>query len=148
MALAIDGYLLFFKKESSQSLANSTSSSAQAETSDNQTASSNSTVSQSSSVGNGSGYKDGTYTGEVGTMKWGDVQVKVTINNNKITQVQTIQYPTDNPHDQEINSNVLPTYENEAVTSNSAKIQSVSGATETWKGFKESLQSALNKAES
>ncbi|WP_338391044.1 FMN-binding protein, partial [Oenococcus oeni] len=65
-----------------------------------------------------------------------------------ITKVQTIKYPTDNPHDQQVNSSVLPTYEDEAVKNDSSKIQSFSGATETWKGFTKSLQSALNKAES
>ncbi|UCU86320.1 FMN-binding protein [Oenococcus oeni] len=145
LAIAIDGYLLFFKKSSAENIAIDSSVNSQS----NSNASESSSASSSSSSSSvDSGYQNGTYTGKSASMRWGNVQVKVTISNGEITKVQTIKYPTDNPHDQQVNSSVLPTYEDEAVKNDSSKIQSFSGATETWKGFTKSLQSALNKAES
>ena len=145
LAIAIDGYLLFFKKGDAENVATDSNVNSQSGSSTSQTSSISNSSSSSSS---GSGYQDGIYTGKSASMRWGNVQVKVTISNGKITKVQTIKYPTDNPHDQQVNSSVLPTYEDEAVKNDSSKIQSFSGATETWKGFTKSLQSALNKAES
>lgn len=88
----------------------------------------------------------GTFTGSAAETRYGPVQVKVTVTNGKITSVQAIEYPTDRPRDVEINSYAVPVLDKEAVAANSAKIDSVSGATYTSTGFKTSLQSALNQA--
>ncbi|VDK13592.1 hypothetical protein OAL24_00397 [Oenococcus sicerae] len=134
IAVFIDGYLLFFKKNTAASLINASTSTTAASSQPS------SASSQSSS------YTNGSYTGNSVSMRWGNVQVKITITGGKITKVQTIDYPQDNNHDQQVNSMALPTYESESVKNNSSNIQAVSGATETWKAFKSSLQSALNQA--
>jgi uncharacterized protein with FMN-binding domain len=45
-----------------------------------------------------------------------------------------------------INSMAVPVYNEEAVRSQSAGIDVVSGATVTWQGYTESLQSAIDQA--
>ncbi|MFF4303480.1 FMN-binding protein [Streptomyces sp. NPDC001601] len=87
-----------------------------------------------------------TVTGDTVQTRWGPVQVKVTIKNGKITDVTAVQYPSDNPRDQEINQYALPQLRTEALAAQSASIDTVSGATYTSQGYQQSLQSALDSA--
>ncbi|WP_316774729.1 FMN-binding protein [Streptomyces sasae] len=87
-----------------------------------------------------------TVTGDTVQTRWGPVQVRVTIKNGKITDVTAVQYPQDNPRDQQINSYALPQLRSEALAAQSAKIDTVSGATYTSGGYQQSLQSALDSA--
>ncbi|WP_427923589.1 FMN-binding protein [Streptomyces sp. cg40] len=87
-----------------------------------------------------------TVTGDTVQTRWGPVQVKITVTNGKITDVTAVQSPSDNPRDQEINSYALPQLKSEALAAQSAKIDTVSGATYTSDGYRQSLQSALDSA--
>ena len=87
-----------------------------------------------------------TVTGDTIQTRWGPVQVKITIKSGKLTEVTAVQYPTDNPRDQEINSFALPRLRSEALQAQSANIDTVSGATYTSDGYRQSLQSALDSA--
>ncbi|MFE4630898.1 FMN-binding protein [Streptomyces mirabilis] len=87
-----------------------------------------------------------TVTGDTIQTRWGPVQVRVTLKNGKITDVTAVSYPTDNPRDQEINSYAIPQLRREALAAQSAQIDSVSGASYTSDGYKQSLQSALDSA--
>ncbi|WP_406433760.1 FMN-binding protein [Streptomyces sp. NBC_00631] len=87
-----------------------------------------------------------TVTGDTVQTRWGPVQVKVTIKNGKITDVTAVQYPTENPRDQQINSYAIPQLRSEALAAQSASIDTVSGATYTSEGYQQSLQSALDSA--
>jgi len=87
-----------------------------------------------------------TVTGETAQTRWGPVQVKITVKNGKITDVTAVQSPSDNPRDQEINSYALPQLKSEALAAQSASIDTVSGATYTSDGYRQSLQSALDSA--
>ncbi|MGW3107321.1 FMN-binding protein, partial [Streptomyces sp. NPDC001100] len=87
-----------------------------------------------------------TVTGDTVQTRWGPVQVKITVKNGKITDVTAVQYPSDNPRDQEINSYALPQLKSEALAAQSASIDTVSGATYTSDGYRQSLQSALDSA--
>jgi len=87
-----------------------------------------------------------TVTGDTIQTRWGPVQVKITIKSGKLTEVTAVQYPTDNPRDQEINSFALPRLRSEALQAQSADIDTVSGATYTSDGYRQSLQSALDSA--
>ncbi|MEU2622723.1 FMN-binding protein [Streptomyces sp. NPDC007157] len=87
-----------------------------------------------------------TVTGDTVQTRWGPVQVKVTIKSGKITDVTAVQYPTENPRDQQINSYAIPQLRRETLTAQSAQIDTVSGATYTSTGYKQSLQSALDSA--
>ena len=87
-----------------------------------------------------------TVTGETAQTRWGPVQVKITVKDGKITDVTAVQSPSDNPRDQEINSYALPELRREVLATQSAKIDTVSGATYTSDGYRQSLQSALDSA--
>jgi uncharacterized protein with FMN-binding domain len=87
-----------------------------------------------------------TVTGDTIQTRWGPVQVKITVKSGKLTEVTAMQYPTDNPRDQEINSFALPRLRSEALQAQSADIDTVSGATYTSDGYRQSLQSALDSA--
>lgn len=108
--------------------------------------------SSSSSAGasGGSGSVTGTksVTGDTVQTRWGPVQVRITVKNGKLTDVTAVNSPTDNPRDQEINSFALPRLRSEALQAQSANIDTVSGATYTSEGYRQSLQSALDSARS
>ena len=110
--------------------------------------SSSSSGSSSSSAGTSGGSTSGTktVTGDTIQTRWGPVQVKITLKSGKLTEVTAVQYPTDNPRDQEINSFALPRLRSEALQAQSASIDTVSGATYTSQGYQQSLQSALDSA--
>jgi uncharacterized protein with FMN-binding domain len=104
-----------------------------------------------SASGSGSGSGSGSsgtksVDGETVQTRWGPVQVRITLKNGKLTDVTAVTYPTDNPRDQEINSYALPRLRSEALTAQSSSIDTVSGATYTSDGYRQSLQSALDSA--
>ncbi|GIF23385.1 uncharacterized protein with FMN-binding domain [Actinoplanes tereljensis] len=107
-------------------------------------ASTSPSASASSSSGGSSGTK--TYTGSAASTRWGDVQVSITVTDGKITDVQVPVYPSENGRDQEINAYALPMLVQETLDAQSAKIDTVSGATVTSDGYLQSLQSALDAA--
>ena len=78
--------------------------------------------------------------------RYGPVQVQITITNGRITRADAIDYPQSSGRDQEINSQAIPQLDDEAVQAQSANIDTVSGATFTSDGYRQSLQSALDAA--
>lgn len=93
-----------------------------------------------------SGSTTKTLTGSSVDTRWGPVQVRITLTNGRITAANAIVYPQNNGRDQEINSTAIPTLNAEAVSTGSAQIDMVSGATYTSEGYLSSLQSALDQA--
>ena len=89
---------------------------------------------------------DGTYTGDAVETRWGTVQVEITVENGKITSADAVQFPSENPKDQQINAYAVPALNAEVVQAQSASIDAVSGATVTSDGYIESLQSAIDAA--
>ena len=77
--------------------------------------------------------------------RWGPVQVEVTVAGGKITDVQPLEVPYDNGRSQEINNYAVPILRQEIIDAQSAQIDTVSGATYTSGGYRDSLQSALDK---
>ncbi|QJT05910.1 FMN-binding protein [Streptomyces asoensis] len=109
--------------------------------------------SSASSGATGSGGSSGsaatgtrTLTGDSVQTRWGPVQVRVTLKDGKLTDVTAVTYPQENPRDQQINAYAIPQLTREALTAQSADIDTVSGATYTSDGYRESLQSALDSA--
>ena len=98
-----------------------------------------------SSTKEGVAYKDGTYTGAVTKTTKGDFQVSVVVQGGKIANVNVLLQP-DEEFSRSINKTALPKYIEEAIEAQSSDIALFSGASETFKGFKGSLQDALNKA--
>ncbi|EST21557.1 FMN-binding protein [Streptomyces roseochromogenus] len=109
---------------------------------------SSSSAPSSGSSGSASGSKgvSKSVTGDTVQTRWGPVQVRVTIKSGRLTDVTAVQYPQDNPRDQEINSYALPQLRREALAAQSADVDMVSGATYTSTGYRQSLQSALDSA--
>ena len=80
------------------------------------------------------------------TTRFGDVQVRISVENGKITDSQVTQVPWKDHKDQEINSYAVPILNREAVDQQGADIDMVSGATYTSQGYIGSLQSAIDQA--
>ncbi|WP_433430273.1 FMN-binding protein [Nonomuraea sp. CA-141351] len=87
-----------------------------------------------------------TVDGDVADTRWGPVQVRIALTGGKITDVQVLQAPDGNRRDIEINNRALPILQQEALSAQSAQIDSVSGATYTSDGYTRSLQSAIDRA--
>jgi uncharacterized protein with FMN-binding domain len=90
-------------------------------------------------------YTDGTYTGSRVSALYGVVQVQAIIKGGRLTDVQVLSHPTGR-HSDELNADATPLLVQEAVSTQSAKVQVVSGATLTSRAFMESLQVALDQA--
>ena len=88
----------------------------------------------------------GQLTGQAVQIPFGTVQVQVTMANGVITDVQAIQLPNDRGHSAEVSAYAGPMLRSEALAAQSAKIDSISGATYTSSGYQQSLQSALDQA--
>jgi uncharacterized protein with FMN-binding domain len=87
-----------------------------------------------------------TVTGSAASTRYGPVEVQVTVTNGKITDVEAVEYPTASARDRSINARAIPELNSETQTAQSAKIDLVSGATYTSRGYITSLQSALDQA--
>jgi len=97
-------------------------------------------------AGGTSGYADGTFTGQDVSMRYGDVQVQVTISGGAVTDVTALQLPNGDGHSSRISSIVEPMLRSEALQAQTASIDLISGATYTSGAYKQSLQSALDTA--
>ena len=87
-----------------------------------------------------------TYLGSSITTRYGVVQVKITVRDKRITDVSFAQLTAFDGRSQQINSNAAPQLLQETLSAQSARIDTVSGASYTSDGYKQSLQSALDKA--
>lgn len=96
----------------------------------------------------GTGLADGTYTGTSSQTRYGPVQVQLTVAGGRIIDVRAIDYPDGNGRDRQINGAAIPRLVSETLQSQSAQIQMVSGATYTSDGYRSSLQSAIDQAQS
>jgi uncharacterized protein with FMN-binding domain len=88
---------------------------------------------------------NGTYTGAAVDEQFGTIQVQATISNGKLTAVTVVQMPT-RGRSGFISSQAAPILAGEAISAQSANIDSVSGATYTSQAYAQSLQSALDQA--
>ena len=89
---------------------------------------------------------DGIYDGDAFTNRWGIVQLAVTYQGGQIVDVAVLQYPDSDRKSVSINQRALPSLEAAVLVAQSADISSVTGATITWRSYRESLQSALDAA--
>lgn len=85
-------------------------------------------------------YQDGVYVG-MGSNRRGSMEVTVTIQNDKITDVEISNYGMHYP---EYYTDGLP---DEVVQNQSEQVQNVSGATYSTEAFKDAVQEALNQAQ-
>lgn len=87
-----------------------------------------------------------TVEGDAISTRYGDVQVRVVVAGGRLVDVQAEQLPSDRSRSQAISSDAGPQLRNEALRAQSARINTVSGATYTSDGYAQSLQSALDRA--
>jgi hypothetical protein len=78
--------------------------------------------------------------------RYGPVQVQLHVRGGRIVSATAIDYPQGSGRDREINSFAIPILQKETVDAQSARIDTVSGATFTSDGYRTSLQSALDAA--
>jgi uncharacterized protein with FMN-binding domain len=83
--------------------------------------------------------------GDVISTQFGDIQVRLVETGGQIVDVQALQLPSDRRRSREISQYSEPVLHDEALQAQSAKIDSVSGATYTSEAYRESLQSALDR---
>ncbi|MEU7210675.1 FMN-binding protein [Streptomyces sp. NPDC044989] len=95
--------------------------------------------------GAGAGQGTQVLTGDAAQTQYGPVQVRVTVSGGKITGVETLQAPKGGRSDQ-VTADAVPKLDRAAVAAGNADIDAVSGATYTSAGYKQSLQSALDRA--
>jgi uncharacterized protein with FMN-binding domain len=98
------------------------------------------------SHGKSAGPKTRTVSGDTIQTRFGPVQIQLTLTDGKITKVTALQLPSDRQRDVEIDNFAVPQLTQETLSAQSARIDSVSGATYTSDGYIRSLQSALDKA--
>lgn len=91
-------------------------------------------------------YKDGTYTGDTENAFYGNVQISATIQNGKITAVNFLQAPDENPNSVYVNKQADPYLKQEAIQAQSSNVSIITGATFTSQAFIRSLASALSQA--
>ena len=87
----------------------------------------------------------GTFLGAVVDDPYGQVQVKITLAAGKITDVTAVQLPSGG-RSGFISQTVAPILRGEAISTQGASIDTVSGATYTSQAYAQSLQSALDSS--
>jgi uncharacterized protein with FMN-binding domain len=78
--------------------------------------------------------------------RYGPVQVQVRVRGGRIVSAKAIDYPQGSGTDRQINSYAVPLLQRETLAAQSARIDTVSGATFTSDGYRRSLQAALDAA--
>jgi uncharacterized protein with FMN-binding domain len=90
------------------------------------------------------GATDGSFTGDPINMRYGTVQVKITVQNGKITDAQAVKAPTGS--NDRYTQMAVPRLREQTIAAQSANIQGVSGASFTSYAWYQSLVSAIAKA--
>ena len=91
-----------------------------------------------------SGATDGSFTGDAISMRYGIVQVKITVQNGKIVDAQAVKAPTGS--NDRYTQFAVPRLRQQTIAAQSSNIQGVSGASFTSYGWYKSLVSAIAKA--
>ena len=86
------------------------------------------------------------FTGSLATDQYGQLQVKLTIRNGRITSVGFSTFIANDGHSVQIDTTAAPVLIRETIAAQSAHIQGVSGATYTSDAYQQSLQAAIDKA--
>jgi uncharacterized protein with FMN-binding domain len=97
-------------------------------------------------TGGSGGGAAGSFTGQLVDYAYGDIQVAVTIKDNRVADVSVVENEATDPRSQMIDSEAVPILQREALSAQGVNIDVVSGATFTSDAFAQALQSALQKA--
>ena len=88
---------------------------------------------------------DGSVVGASIPTEFGEFQVEVIVEDGAMVDIITISEPGDRKSRQ-INDYVLPLYEEDVISTQSADIDAISGATVTWGAYTASVRSAMDEA--
>ena len=91
-----------------------------------------------------SGATDGSFTGDPISIRYGTVQVKITVQGGKIVDAQAVKAPTGS--NDRYTQMAVPRLREQTIAAQNANIQGVSGASFTSYGWYKSLVSAIAKA--
>ena len=92
------------------------------------------------------GAPGGSFTGSSVGTQYGSVQVQVVVANGKITDVKALHLTDDGGRSIQISNSAAPILRSEVLSSQSARVSTVGGATYTSDAYLTSLQSALDQA--
>ena len=87
----------------------------------------------------------GTATGDAVFVRYGNVQLTVTVKDGVITDIAEEQMPNQDGRSMMISQQAGPMLKSQALKAQSANINGISGATYTSVGYQKSLQSALDQ---
>lgn len=91
-------------------------------------------------------YKDGTYIGDTVDAFYGNVQVSISVSGGRLSSISFLDYPQDRSTSLQKSNFAMPILKSEAIKSQNANVNTVSGVTYTSEAFIESLSSALKQA--
>ena len=128
------------KSTASKSTNSTTSNSTSSSSNSNSTADSNNSVAAAPTPA----AINGTFTGDVFNVSYGNVQVKITVANGKIVDAVALQAPSG--RNQRYTDYAIPNLRQQTLSAQSAAISGVGGASYTSYGWYKSLISALQKA--
>lgn len=94
----------------------------------------------------GTRLRDGSYNSSVISTNWGPIEMKIVVSGGKITDVVALQYPSSRSRSLQISNYALPAYEDEVIRTQNENVNSISGATQTARGFRAAIASAIQKA--
>ena len=77
--------------------------------------------------------------------RWGDVQVAITVDGSDIVDVETLAIPDGDRRSLRLSERAEPVLRTQAIVTDSAAVDVVSGATFTSEAYAQSLQSALDQ---
>jgi uncharacterized protein with FMN-binding domain len=87
-----------------------------------------------------------TVVGPAVNTEYGTVQVAATVAGHKVEDVRALVLPSGSGRTNDISSQVGPLLRQEAMAAQSAQIDTISGASYTSEGYRQSLQAALDRA--
>ncbi len=88
----------------------------------------------------------GSFTGSSTSTPYGSVQVQIVVANGTMTEVKALHLTDDGGRSVQISNTAAPILRSEVLSSQSARVSTVSGATYTSDAYLTSLQSALDQA--
>lgn len=86
------------------------------------------------------------FDGDIVDTKFGPLQVQAQVQNGSLVAVAVVQYPDADGKSVRINQRALPELQSEALSAQSADVDTISGATYTSDAYVTSLQSAIDEA--
>ncbi|CAN5260302.1 hypothetical protein BH09ACT6_BH09ACT6_07270 [soil metagenome] len=89
---------------------------------------------------------DQQFTGSLVNTRFGTIQVQITVNSGRVTDVTALKLTDDGGRSVQISARAAPILRSEVLAAQSANVASVSGATYTSDGYLKSVQSALDQA--